>query len=268
MGRKAILFSISLVSIWLFSTAFPIPQECNDLLSVCMNPSSCPILTEQPPSAFEVMYKTTKGNFVINVESSWAPPYAQRFWALSKLNYMNGSSFYRVDYISPNQSFVVQFGYNGNPSVDQCWDNNLTSDKTWSVHPPGNIRGTVSFAMGATNQTQTNPNCTSTEYCAQGFSTNIFINYANNRHLNAPGFSPFGWISDSDMKVVDSLYNGYGDCSELCGDGSTDPYCVGVGAECSGVSMTQLVQLGDNYLTKYFPRLDCILSVSIQNIRW
>jgi hypothetical protein len=37
--------------------------------------------------------------------------------------------------------------------VDACWDQNLTSNTTWSVHPPGNQRGTVVFSMNAINNT-------------------------------------------------------------------------------------------------------------------
>lgn len=74
----------------------------------------------------------------------------------------------------------------------------------------------VSFSMDAVDQTNSNPNCTSPSYCAQGFSTNIFINYANNTRLDASGFSPFGYISEADMMVVDALYSGYGEVSDLC----------------------------------------------------
>jgi hypothetical protein len=64
-----------------------------------------------------------------------------------------GASFYRVDYINASTSFVVQFGYRGDPTVDACWDQNLTSNTTWSVHPPGNQRGAVAFSMNAINNT-------------------------------------------------------------------------------------------------------------------
>lgn len=43
----------------------------------------------------------------------------------------------------------------------------MTSNATWSVHAPGNVRGIVSFSMDAVDQTHSNPNCTSPDYCAQ-----------------------------------------------------------------------------------------------------
>lgn len=97
-------------------------------------------------------------------------------WQLARLQYWDGASFYRTLYKGPDNNFVVQFGYRGVPDVDACWDAHMTSNATWSVHAPGNVRGTVSFSMDAVGQTHVNPNCTSPAYCAQGFSTNIFVN--------------------------------------------------------------------------------------------
>jgi len=182
--------------------------------------------------------------------------------ATELLQYMVGAPFYRVDYLNASQSFVTQFGYRGD-AADACWDQNLTSNATWSVEPPGNVRGMVSFSMDAVDQTNSNPNCTSTSYCAQGFSTNIFINYANNSFLDAPGFSPFGYVSAQDMEVVDGLNHSYGECSDLCSEGATDPYCVGTGSSCQGLSMESLVSAGAAYWKPNFPKMDFVASVSV-----
>lgn len=56
------------------------------------------------------------------------------------IQYMEGATFYRMDYKSKNQAFVVQFGYRGVPEIDQCWDNNLTSLETCSVKVPPGVR--------------------------------------------------------------------------------------------------------------------------------
>jgi hypothetical protein len=165
---------------------------------------------------------------------------------------------------SANESFVVQFGYNGVPAIDQCWDQNMTSDATWSVHKPGNVRGTVSFSMGSTTP-GSNPNCTSSEYCAQGFSTNLFINLRDNSaHLDPPGFSPVGMIRGEGMNVVDSLYSGYGEVADLCtSKTSSDKFCNGVGAQCQGVNMTTLTSYGTFYLLAEKPNVDFVMLATI-----
>jgi hypothetical protein len=96
-----------------------------------------------------------------------------------------------------------------------------------------------------------NPNCTSTEYCAIGFSANVYVNYANNSRLDAAGFSVFGTVAGSGMDVVDRLYNGYGECADLCPASSADhanrvdPYCKGYGTQCKGVNLERLVSEGE-----------------------
>eukprot|EP01130_Rhizamoeba_saxonica_P004594 TRINITY_DN1874_c1_g2_i1.p1 TRINITY_DN1874_c1_g2~~TRINITY_DN1874_c1_g2_i1.p1 ORF type:complete len:186 (-),score=31.21 TRINITY_DN1874_c1_g2_i1:65-622(-) len=177
------------------------------------------------------------------------------------LNYMKNARFYRVDK-NEDQAFVVQFGYNGSPLVDNCWDDHLTSNTTWSVHQPGNIRGTVSFSMNYIKQNHKNPNCTADDFCAIGFSTNIFINYGDNTRLDKNGFSVFGVISDQDMEIVDALYDGYGEVSDLCQE-SGDPFCKGIGDQCEGVSMSRLLVEGNNYVQKEKPLLDYIYNVIV-----
>lgn len=234
-----------------------------DLLSACLAPESCAVLSETPPPLFAIVWKTTRGAFVTDVNTSWAPPYAARLWQLARLEYFNGASFYRMLRRAENDSFVVQFGYNGWPQVDACWDANLTSNQTWSVAPPGNVRGTLSFSMDAV-AAGGNPNCTSTQYCAQGFSTNVFINLKDNSaHLDPPGFSPVAMVRGDGMNVVDALYAGYGEVADLCPTGAGDHFCVGEGAACAGVNMSTLVAQGTPYLQSQRPLLDYVVSVSI-----
>lgn len=78
-----------------------------DLMKTCQDASSCPAMQEMPPATFSVLYVTTKGNFTIDVTTAWAPPYAQRMWALARISYMKGASFYRVDK-NATDGFVVQ----------------------------------------------------------------------------------------------------------------------------------------------------------------
>lgn len=56
------------------------------LVDICKNVSSCELMVNpRTPDNFAVRFKTTKGNFVVNVIKSWAVPFAVRFWQLSKL---------------------------------------------------------------------------------------------------------------------------------------------------------------------------------------
>eukprot|EP00911_Craspedida_sp_UC1_P002498 UC1_evm1s1857 len=263
------------------STASAVPGLSCDLLEACLDPSSCTGLGETPPPHFRVLFETTAGSFNMSVTTAWAPPYAQRAWDLARLSYWQNARFYRVDSHAHDENhnknkhgngaktllttppFVVQFGYAGQPQVDACWDANRTSNATW---PPArsNVRGMVSFSMdAAVPSAHYRPNCTSSKYCAVGFSTNIFVNYGNNSRLDAPGFAPIGVIDDPGMAVVDKLYAGYGEVADLCPVGASDPFCVGTGLQCEGVNMTTLVQSGNAYLEKGFPRLDYIRHVSV-----
>ena len=110
-----------------------------------------------------------------------------------------------------------------------------------------------------------NKNCSSAEYCAQGFSTNIFVNYADNRRLDANGFAIFGTVVPPGMVVVDRLYAGYGEVAELCSvaNGSHTRFCNGTGSACEGVSMDRLVADGASYWRSAKPRLDSIVRVSL-----
>lgn len=245
-----------------------------DLLEACHNPSSCPLLSKPPPEVFDTTFTTTAGVFTIRAFTEWAPPYAKRFWQLGLLKYMVGAPFYRVDRINATAGWVAQFGYSGDPVIDTCWEEKMTLNSTWSVQPPGNIQGAVSFSMDAVHPSPKYPNCSSSDYCAQGFSTNIFINYQNNSALlDPPAFSPFGIVLPPGMDVVNALYAGYGEVTELCPEGSAssgsrrpDIFCRGRGERCQGVDMELLLKEGHAYLQREKSKLDAILDVRVEPV--
>jgi len=236
-------------------------------LNACLNPAGCPHMSEVSPELFDVKLETSVGHFTVRVNSSWAPPFATRLWRLSQLHYMEGASFYRVDRLSKDDGWVVQFGYRGDPKVDQCWDQLQTSNQTWSVQPPGNVRGTVGFSMDAVNNTGVNPNCSAPDYCAQGFSTNIYINYGDNRHLDMHGFVVVGHVVGDGMDTVDRLYAGYGEVADLCMapglNRAYDRFCKGYGEACEGINMSRLLAEGDKYLRREKPMLSYIQHVDV-----
>lgn len=123
--------------------------------------------------------------------------------------------------------FVVQFGINGNPSISGLWREMVIPDDPVKQ---SNQEGTVSFAMSgpATRTTQ------------------VFINLADNQQLDARGFAPFGRVV-SGMEVVEKLFRGYGDAP---------PRGVGPNQE-------RIFREGNQYLERYFPRLDYVHTASL-----
>ncbi len=124
--------------------------------------------------------------------------------------------------------FVVQFGLKGDPASDRYWSSMYIPDDPVTQN---NKRGSLSFAM-AGSATRT---------------TQVFINLADNFRLDGMGFAPFGRVV-SGMEVVDQLFKGYGDAPPS-----------GVGPE-----QSRLRDEGNEYLDRYFPRLDHIKEARIR----
>ena len=149
-----------------------------------LNPSA---LTEKAPETFGVRFKTSKGDFVVEVTRAWSPNGADRFYNLVRNGFYDDCRFFRV---LPN--FMAQFGINGDPAVSKAW---MSARITDDPVVQSNKRGFVSYAMAGPN-TRT---------------TQLFINFADrNAGLDGQGFSPFGKVTVG-MDVVDKLYNGYGE---------------------------------------------------------
>ncbi len=127
-------------------------------------------LNAQAPAIYKAKFDTSKGPFVLEVHRDWAPNGADRFYNLVKNGFYDNARFFRV--IS---GFMVQFGINGDPKISSVWhDANIPDDPVRQ----GNQRGFITFATAGPN-TRT---------------TQVFINYADNRALDRQGFSPFGRV--------------------------------------------------------------------------
>jgi peptidyl-prolyl cis-trans isomerase A (cyclophilin A) len=148
-----------------------------------MNPSA---LKEQAPALYRVDFDTSKGQFVVEVHRDWAPIGADRFYNLVRNGFYDDTRFFRVI-----EGFMVQFGVNGDPRVSAVWREARIKDDPVRI---SNKRSFVTFATAGPN-TRT---------------TQVFINYGDNSNLDSQGFTPFGQVV-SGMKVVDSLYSGYGE---------------------------------------------------------
>ena len=141
---------------------------------------------ETAPARFQVTLETSAGNVVIDVQRSWAPLGADRFYSLVRGGYYDDTRVYRVV-----DGFMAQFGLNGNPYVNQIWKSEfLVDDPVVET----NTRGRVAFAKGG-RHTRT---------------TEIFISYKDNSALDGEGSTPIGEVVEG-MDVVDQFYSDYGD---------------------------------------------------------
>lgn len=171
---------------------------------------------------YQVKFETTKGDFVIEVQEDWAPLGAGRFRSLVEAGYFDGAKFFRV-----LPGFVVQFGLPADPKAAPKVDtSNLPDDPVTQT----NAKGTITFATAGPN-TRT---------------TQVFINYGDNKRLDGMGFAPFGKVIEG-MEIVESLYSGYGEGA---------PHG-------NGPDQGRIRSLGNAYLDPQFPKLDSIGRASI-----
>ena len=179
-------------------------------------------LKEQAPPVCKVEFDTSKGPFVIEVHRDWAPNGADRFYNLVKNGFYDNVRFFRVV-----EGFMAQFGINGDPKVSGIWREARIKDDPVRI---SNKRTFVTFATAGPN-TRT---------------TQVFISFSDNSNLDAQGFAPFGQVV-SGMKVVDSLYNGYGEGAP----GGRGP------------DQGRVQKEGNAYLASAFPNLDYVKKAAI-----
>ena len=179
-------------------------------------------LTEKAPDTFKAQFDTTKGKITIEVTRSLSPNGADRFYNLVRSGYFKDVAFFRVI-----PGFMCQFGIHGDPSVASKWRQaSITDDPVKG----SNTRGTITFATAGPN-TRT---------------TQLFINFGDNRSLDGQGFSPFGKVTEG-MDVVDKINSEYGEGAPRG----------------RGPDQGRVQSEGNAYLKKDFPNLDYIKSASI-----
>jgi len=118
--------------------------------------------------------------------------------------------------------FVAQFGVSGVPAIQAAWNEAPLVDEPVRV---SNLRGTLVYAKAGPD-TRT---------------TQLFINYLDNPQLDGLGFAPVGRVVRGMGDLV-RLYGGYGE---------TRP-------QGNGPLYTCMLQGGEAYLAREFPRLDVI----------
>ena len=144
------------------------------------------VLKDKAPDQYEVKFTTTRGDFTVTVNRSWAPLGADRFYTLVKHHFYDSAGFFRV-----LPGFVVQFGISAYPPVSAAWK---SADIKDDPVKQSNVRGNLVFATAGPN-TRT---------------TQVFINLADNKRLDSMGFAAFGQVSEG-MNVVETMYAGYGE---------------------------------------------------------
>lgn len=188
----------------------------------CRSPAVA-IQERRAPERFRVRLETTKGPFVLAITRAWAPIGADHFYTLVRAGYYDDSRFSRVV-----PGFIVQFGLAGDPAMTAAWKDRRIADDPVREH---NVRGTIAFAM-------TGPNTRTTQ---------LFISLRDNTRLDAQGFAPIGRVVEG-MKVVDSLYGGYGETS---------------GGGMRAGKQGAVIAGGNAYLDREFPRLDRLLRARV-----
>lgn len=185
-----------------------------------MNPA---LAAERAPDTFWVVFETTKGEVVVEVQRAWSPHGADRLFNLVKIGYFEDVAFFRVI-----GGFMAQFGIHGDTSVSEKWSEaNIADDPVIQ----SNKRGTLTFAMSS------QPNSRSTQ---------LFVNFKDNLRLDAMGFAPLGTVVRG-MEVVDGLYSGYGEGAP----------------QGAGPDQMQVQLQGNIYLRGQFPKLDYIKKATL-----
>lgn len=181
------------------------------------------------PPVSHLRFETTKGTFVLELVRAWGPIGADRLYNLARLGYFDDTRFHRV-----RQGYIVQWGLHGDPAVNAAWKGRFIQDD-----PPrsANRRGTFAFAYKGPGHPNTR-------------NTQIYVNLADNTRNDAEPFTVLGRVVEG-MRVLDSLYAGYGENSG------------------SGVRQGRQGPLeagGNAYMDREFPLLDRILRVTVSEV--
>jgi cyclophilin family peptidyl-prolyl cis-trans isomerase len=181
-------------------------------------------LKARAPASFKAVFKTTKGDFTLEVVREWSPEGADRLYQLLMTGFYNQNSLFRVQ-----KNYVVQFGIGNLKDINYFWDKRPIQDEPVNT---GNLKGTVSYARDGMN-TRT---------------TQLFINLKDNYKLDTinynglRGFPPVGKII-SGFEVVESLFGDYG----------FEP----------ANHQDSVMIYGNAYLKNKFPKLDYIIEAAI-----
>jgi peptidyl-prolyl cis-trans isomerase A (cyclophilin A) len=178
-----------------------------------------PAIAQQAPDSFLVALATTRGSVVVAVHRDWAPRGVDRLYQLIRAGFYDEARFFRVI-----PGFVAQFGLPADPRRRPPWSTQPIPDDPVRR---SNLRGMLTFATAGPN-TRT---------------TQLFINVADNRRLDALGFAPIGRVIKG-LAIVDSLNGRYGEAP----------------------SQDEIERQGNAYLSRAFPKLDYIHTARVARV--
>jgi peptidyl-prolyl cis-trans isomerase A (cyclophilin A) len=215
-GFRALIFRAA----FLLVTILPLLAACD--LSPAGGGDTTAARGAPAPNVYQVHFETSRGDFVLEAHREWAPLGADRFYDLVSAGFYDGARFFRV---IPGE--LAQFGIPVDPADYRVWAGNPIADDPVLE---SNLRGYVSFAtMGPDTRT-----------------TQVFINLADNSHLDGLGFAPFARVI-SGMDALDPLYADYGENAPLG----------------PGPDQSRIEAEGNAYLEQAFPNLDFIRSARL-----
>ena len=140
----------------------------------------------QAPKKFKVIFELSTGDVEIEVARKLAPLGVDQFYQAVNDGFYDECRFFRVV-----KGFVVQFGINGDPKVQQKWKDHPIKDDPVLF---SNSKGTICFATSGPD-TRT---------------TQMFINLSDNSRLNKIGFAAFGRVNKG-MKHIEAIKDEYGE---------------------------------------------------------
>ncbi len=181
------------------------------------------ILLRKAPRRFTAEFKTTQGDFTIEVIRNWSPLGADRLYQLLLTGFYNQNGIFRVQ-----PEYVIQFGICDQKAINDFWDKRPLKDEPAKMK---NLKYTISYARDGANSR----------------TVQLFINKKDNPKLDtinyngARGFTPVGRIVRG-MEVIEKFYSGYG-------FEPTD-------------KQDSIMQQGNGWLRKNYPLIDYILTAN------
>jgi peptidyl-prolyl cis-trans isomerase A (cyclophilin A) len=118
------------------------------------------VLYIKAPETYKAVFKTTKGEFVIEAYRKWSPMGVDRLYQLITTGFFDNALFFRVEPL-----YVIQFGISASYPANRFWDSKKLPDEPVRTR---NAKGTISFVAGKANDRR----------------TQIFINMTDNAKLD------------------------------------------------------------------------------------